>query len=97
VLLTTLAVVAFAASSILCRLALHDPTIDAASFCTIRLLPFEACGTAAHWTASQRHASTPLPLSYAGSAAATAGPPAFCPIIAGSDPLSNHRSPGTTT
>jgi len=38
VLLTALAMVAFAANSILCRLALHDPTIDAASFGTIRLL-----------------------------------------------------------
>jgi hypothetical protein len=74
--------VAFAASSILCRLALHDPTIDAASFCTIRLLPFEACGTAAHWTASQRHASTPPPLSDAGTAAAALRRPPGRPLSA---------------
>ncbi len=37
-LLTALAMIAFAANSILCRLALQDPTIDAASFGTVRLL-----------------------------------------------------------
>ena len=37
VLLTTITMVAFAANSILCRLALGDATIDAASFTTIRL------------------------------------------------------------
>ena len=36
-LLTTLALVAFAANSILCRLALRDAAIDAASFSTIRI------------------------------------------------------------
>jgi drug/metabolite transporter (DMT)-like permease len=35
--LTTLALVAFAANSVLCRLALGEATIDAASFSTIRL------------------------------------------------------------
>ena len=35
--LTALAMVAFAANSILCRLALQDPTIDAASFGSVRL------------------------------------------------------------
>lgn len=37
-LLTGLAMVAFAANSILCRMALGDSTIDAASFTSIRLL-----------------------------------------------------------
>lgn len=36
-LLTTLAMVAFAANSILCRLALQEPTIDPASFGSVRL------------------------------------------------------------
>lgn len=36
-LLTTLAMIAFAANSLLCRLALRDAHIDAASFTTIRL------------------------------------------------------------
>ena len=36
-LLTALAMVAFAANSILCRLALQEPTIDAASFGSVRL------------------------------------------------------------
>lgn len=35
---TSLALLAFAANSILCRIALHDGAIDAASFSTIRLL-----------------------------------------------------------
>jgi drug/metabolite transporter (DMT)-like permease len=35
---TTLALVAFAANSVLCRLALRDGAIDAASFSTIRLI-----------------------------------------------------------
>jgi len=38
VLLTTLAMVAFAGNSLLCRLALKDTGIDAASFTTIRLV-----------------------------------------------------------
>ena len=37
-LLTALAMVAFAANSLLCRLALVDPTIDPASFTAIRLV-----------------------------------------------------------
>jgi drug/metabolite transporter (DMT)-like permease len=37
-LLTALAMVAFAANSILCRLALQDPAIDAASFGSVRLV-----------------------------------------------------------
>ena len=37
ILLTVLAMVAFAGNSLLCRLALRDTTIDAASFTTIRL------------------------------------------------------------
>jgi len=37
ILLTTLALVAFAANSVLCRGALHPPSIDAASFATVRL------------------------------------------------------------
>ena len=37
VLLTTLAMTAFAGNSLLCRLALTQTTIDAASFTTIRL------------------------------------------------------------
>ena len=37
-LLTTATMVAFAANSVLCRLALGDTTIDAASFTTLRLL-----------------------------------------------------------
>ena len=35
---TTLALIAFAANSVLCRLALRDGAIDAASFSTIRLI-----------------------------------------------------------
>ena len=35
---TALALIAFAANSILCRIALHDGAIDAASFSTIRLI-----------------------------------------------------------
>ncbi len=37
-LLTALAMVAFAANSIICRLALQNPTIDAASFGSVRLV-----------------------------------------------------------
>jgi len=37
ILITTLAMVAFAANSLLCRVALRDTTIDAASFTAIRL------------------------------------------------------------
>ena len=37
VLITTLAMLAFAANSLLCRVALRDTTIDAASFTAIRL------------------------------------------------------------
>jgi drug/metabolite transporter (DMT)-like permease len=37
ILITTLAMLAFAANSLLCRLALRDTTIDAASFTAIRL------------------------------------------------------------
>src|SRR6266403_3244325 len=37
-LLTTLAMIAFAANSLLCRLALRRLTIDAASFSSIRIL-----------------------------------------------------------
>jgi drug/metabolite transporter (DMT)-like permease len=36
--LTVLALIAFAANSVLCRLALGDKTIDAASFTSVRLL-----------------------------------------------------------
>ena len=36
--LTTLAMVAFAANSVLCRLALREGTIDAASFTAVRLV-----------------------------------------------------------
>ena len=36
--LTALAMTAFAGNSLLCRLALKDPAIDAASFTTVRLL-----------------------------------------------------------
>ncbi len=43
--LTVLALVAFAANTVLCRLALHDDSIDAASFSTIRL----ASGALALW------------------------------------------------
>ncbi len=43
--LTLLALVAFAANTVLCRLALHDGSIDAASFSTIRL----ASGALALW------------------------------------------------
>jgi hypothetical protein len=38
ILLTTLAMVAFAGNSLLCRLALKDTGIDAATFTTIRLV-----------------------------------------------------------
>ncbi|MCH7780340.1 MAG: EamA family transporter, partial [Acidobacteria bacterium] len=38
VVLTTVMMVAFAANSILCRLALGDAAIDAASFTTLRLI-----------------------------------------------------------
>src|SRR5262245_44026803 len=37
-LLTMAAMVAFAANSILCRIALHDTGIDAATFTTVRLV-----------------------------------------------------------
>jgi drug/metabolite transporter (DMT)-like permease len=37
-LLTTLAMIAFAANSLLCRVALRDTTIDAATFTTVRLI-----------------------------------------------------------
>ncbi len=37
-LLTTLAMLAFAANSLLCRVALRDTTIDAATFTTVRLV-----------------------------------------------------------
>src|SRR4029078_10977044 len=37
ILITTLAMLAFAANSLLCRVALRDTTIDAASFTAIRL------------------------------------------------------------
>jgi hypothetical protein len=37
-ILTTLALIAFAANSVLCRLALGGNTIDAASFTSIRLV-----------------------------------------------------------
>ncbi len=36
--LTTLALIAFAGNSVLCRLALADGSIDAASFSTVRLV-----------------------------------------------------------
>ena len=37
IVLTTLAMLAFAGNSLLCRMALRDTTIDAASFTSIRL------------------------------------------------------------
>jgi drug/metabolite transporter (DMT)-like permease len=48
--LTSLAMIAFAANSILCRLALKDTGIDAASFTTVRLLS----GTAMLWLVARR-------------------------------------------
>ena len=38
-LLTTLAMLAFAGNSVLCRLALRDTAIDPASFTSLRLMP----------------------------------------------------------
>lgn len=49
-LLTALAMLAFAANSLLCRLALEDGTIDAASFTALRL----ASGTLMLWLLVQR-------------------------------------------
>ncbi|MGY8829461.1 MAG: EamA family transporter, partial [Pseudomonadales bacterium] len=45
VCMTTLALIAFAANSLLCRAALADGSIDAASFTSIRLL----AGAAVLW------------------------------------------------
>lgn len=65
--LTILAIVAFAANSVLCRRALHPPTIDAASFATVRLASgavtltaLLALGSARGQTATRRTGRTVL-------------------------------------
>ena len=54
-LLTALAMLAFAGNSLLCRLALRETAIDAASFTAVRLL----AGACTLWLLLQLH---PLPL-----------------------------------
>lgn len=84
-LLTVLALVAFAANSILCRLALRDGAIDAASFSTIRIAGGAlALALAVAWTRPPRDASgswtsafllflyaVPFSLAYSALTAAT--------------------------
>lgn len=54
VLLTTLAMFAFASNSLLCRVALNDTDIDAASFTTVRLVS----GAAVLWLVARMNAGT---------------------------------------
>src|SRR6185312_3748929 len=54
-LLTSLAMVAFAANSLLCRLALKHGTIDAATFSSVRII----AGAAALWLIVLLRKSTP--------------------------------------
>jgi drug/metabolite transporter (DMT)-like permease len=68
---TTLALLAFAANSILCRLALRDGAIDAATFSTIRLVSGAAMllvlarGGQGSWTSAALLALYAVPFSFA--------------------------------
>ena len=65
-LLTTLAMLAFAGNSLLCRLALRETQIDAASFTAIRLL----CGAVTLWSLLKlRQGKQPLAGNWTGALA----------------------------
>ena len=67
VVLTTVMMVAFAANSILCRLALGDAAIDAASFTTLRLISGAIMLLATRRGASQdRSSRTPTSVGVGG-------------------------------
>ena len=75
--LTAVALVAFAANSVLCRLALREPVIDAASFTAIRVLSGAAMLLAVTAPAAQRQTTFAGSWTTAGLLAVYAVPFAF--------------------